>query len=452
MNFWLLTCFGQVSKNITLLDNWTNDELIQYTNGPQYNEVWGFVEKGQEYAVAGSTEGTHIFEITNDDKLIEVDFIRGEFSNVNVVHRDYHDYQGYLYAVCDEGESSLQIMDLTYLPDSVSLVYDSQAIFGNVHNIFIDTSNALLYACIFTPIPGTPGQSYSSLKVYSLANPLNPIEVFGGISEIPEVHDVYVRDNLAFLNCGFDGLRIYDFTDPSNPSWLGVLSFYQDQGYNHSGWLTPDGSKYFFIDETNGKRIKYCEIGDLGNISVKSLFGTNFQNNSVPHNIMLTNDLAFVSYYNEGLRIYDIRKLPIEEIAHYDTYQQESNYKLNGAWGIYSELPSERLLVSDRQNGLFLFGFDRESALRSSGVSGFSVFPNPTSGSGSLFVTHSEIQEFDLRLFNLAGKLITERKVTNQSYASLPLNVSAGVYALEMRYIDYLGDEIVEVQKVVVRN
>ena len=44
-------------------------------------------------------------------------------------HRDYHDYQAYLYAVSDEGASSLQIIDMSTLPDSVSLVYDSSDLF-----------------------------------------------------------------------------------------------------------------------------------------------------------------------------------------------------------------------------------------------------------------------------------------------------------------------------------
>ena len=64
---------------------------------------------------------------------------------------------------------------------------------------------------------------------------------------------------------------------------------------------------------------------------------------------MATDEFAFVAYYNEGLRIFDIRNTPLE-IAHYDTYPVDFFYKLNGAWGIYSELPSERLLVSDRQS------------------------------------------------------------------------------------------------------
>ena len=42
-----------------------------------------------------------------------------------IIHRDYHDYQGYLYAVSDEGAASLQIIDISTLPDSASVVYDS---------------------------------------------------------------------------------------------------------------------------------------------------------------------------------------------------------------------------------------------------------------------------------------------------------------------------------------
>ena len=58
-----------------------------------------------------------------------------------VIHRDYHDFSGYLYIVCDEGSSStLQIIDITNLPNSVNTVYDSDILFTRAHNIFIDTA------------------------------------------------------------------------------------------------------------------------------------------------------------------------------------------------------------------------------------------------------------------------------------------------------------------------
>ena len=45
-----------------------------------------------------------------------------------------------IYIVCDEGNSStLQIIDISNLPNSVTTVYDSDSLFQKSHNIFIDT-------------------------------------------------------------------------------------------------------------------------------------------------------------------------------------------------------------------------------------------------------------------------------------------------------------------------
>ena len=55
--------------------------------------------------------GTHIFKIENK-QLSEIDFVEGKYAGYQAIHRDYHDFNGYLYAVCDENLSSLQIMDL----------------------------------------------------------------------------------------------------------------------------------------------------------------------------------------------------------------------------------------------------------------------------------------------------------------------------------------------------
>ena len=84
-------------------------------------------------------KGSHFFKIDND-QLVEVAFVEGKYVGREAVHRDYHDYNGYLYAVCDENYSSLQIMDLHYLPDSVPVLYDSDSLIIRAHNLFIDTS------------------------------------------------------------------------------------------------------------------------------------------------------------------------------------------------------------------------------------------------------------------------------------------------------------------------
>ncbi len=439
--------FGQDSKNIELLDRWFEDSIWVNSSQMRYSECWGFVQGENEYAIAGSTEGTHFFKLSSDDTFEPVGFVEGNYVSSLVVHRDFKSYRNYIYGVCDEGLSSLQIIDISSLPNSVSLVTEDSINFARAHNIFIDTTNALLYACSVSPSNSGTVLGPNSMQVYSLANPLNPSLLYTGPNDIPEVHDAYVRNNIAYLNCGFDGLRVYDFSNPSAPIFLQNMSFYQEQGYNHQGWMSPDGSKYVFADETNGKKLKFCTV-ENNQLTIESYFGTNFLENSVPHNIVLSNEFAYVAYYNEGIRIYDMHELPPKEIAHYDTHPQEEGvFTMRGAWGIHSQLPSGRIIVSDRKNGLFLFDFKEEVFLPTN-ENDILIFPNPIEQGNTIQfrLKNSEINEFTYTIIDLTGKIVADASVSKQSYAEVNKVLSVGVYSLNVKYEDYLGD-IIELQE-----
>ena len=444
--------FAQESKNISLLDNWSNDTLVTSSSLVRYSGCWGFSADNHEYAIIGSTEGTHFFELTAENKIRNVGFIEGKFNSAQVIHREFKTYQHYAYSVCDEGNSSLQIIDLQYLPDSVVKVADLQDVnFGKTHTLFIDTTNALLYACLVTPIVNGIQSAKIPMRVYSLADQLNPVLLWEGPDDIPEVHDCYVRDNIAILNCGQDGLRVYDFSNPTSPIYKNDLSFYQDQGYNHQGWLSPDGQTYVFADETSGKRVKKCSIDGQFNIQIESYFGTNYTNNSVPHNIMITNEFAYVAYYNEGIRIFDIRNNP-SEIGSYDTYPVSSFFNMNGAWGVFIDYPSERFIVSDRQYGLFLFDFDR-SLFATQAIDDFLCYPNPTEKGDNIILRspNDEISNFELRLYSATGELIHESAYSQQSYATLQANFRSGIYFLKITYENYLSETIEVTKKLIIR-
>jgi choice-of-anchor B domain-containing protein len=435
---------AQDYKNIHLLDRWHQDSLLTNTSKVRYNGCWGFVRNDIEYAIAGSTEGTHFFRLTDNDQLIDAGFVEGRFNSSLVVHREFRTYGNYAYSICDEGNSSLQIIDLSFLPDSVVKVADLQdERFGKIHNLFIDTANALLYACLVTPFPGGNPTGIVPMRVFSLTNPTDPQLLWQGPSDIPEVHDCYVRDNMAILNCGMEGLRVYDFTNPSAPIYKNNLTFYQDQGYNHQGWLSPDGKTYVFADETNGKRVKRCSVSNDQTITVNALFGVEWQNGSVPHNIMITNELAFVAYYNEGLRIFDLRFPIPKEIAFFDTYPETNAFKMNGAWGVYSNYPSGRIIVSDRQYGLHLFQFDRDLFLDQPGQANFSLYPNPTSPNSTSLIRSSndEISNFSIAIIDPTGKEIYRENVKNASYCKLPSLIGQGLYYIRINFLNYLGEE-----------
>ena len=446
--FYILNCNCQEIKNVQLLDRWYEDSLVTSSTKVRYSGCWGFTFSGKEYAVIGSTEGSHFFQLTDSGKLLPSGFIEGRFNSAQVIHREIKTYDHYAYLVCDEGSSSLQIADLQYLPDSIVKVADIQDNrFGKTHNLFIDSTHALLYACLVTPISNGSMLNKIPLRVFSLANPLDPLLIWEGPDDIPEVHDAFVRNNTAILNCGMDGIRIYDFNNPSNPILKNDLTFYQDQGYNHQGWLSPDGKTYVFADETSGKRLKKCKLDANYNLTIENYFGTNFQNNSVPHNIMIDDHFAYVAYYNEGLRIFDLRDLPVE-IAAYDTYPEESYFNMNGAWGVYANYPSGRIIISDRQYGLFLFDWER-SVFVNRAADDFHLYPNPTASNETAIIRTSgdDIDSFQLRVYDTTGKLINESTIKNSSYEYLTSPERSGIYYVEITFINYLGESNTLIKK-----
>lgn len=444
--------YAQEKKNMTLLDHWFQDSLVTNSTSVRYSGCWGFNFKGREYAVIGSTEGTHVFQI-KDKKLQSAGFIEGKYNSSMVIHREFKTYKNYLYSICDEGNSSLQIIDLTYLPDSIVLVTDIQDDrIGRCHNLFIDTTNDLLFACLVTPIiSGTP-TSIEPMRVFSLVDPLNPQILWTGPDDIPEVHDCYVRERKAILNCGSNGIRVYDFTNPTSPAYINNLTFYTDQGYNHQGWLSPDGDTYVFADETNGKKVKRCSVDEAFNLQVTGSFGTAFNEGSVPHNIMISDTFAYVAYYNEGVRIFDLRDPIPHEVAFYDTYPDETIFKMNGAWGVYSKYSNNQLIVSDRHYGLFLLEFNSSNFSAVTSLDPFSIYPNP-SGTGEQVTIRSnndEISQFYTSIYTSDGRLVFEKENNQSTILHSPTELSVGSYFVQIFYENYLGNTALFTGKLII--
>ena len=392
--------FFSQSENVYYLDSWTTTGLPVTGDGESvFNEVWGFVQDGEEYAVIGSTAGTHVFLVNDNNELDSIDFIQGKHVSTDAVHRDYHDFNGFLYAVCDEGSSSLQIIDLHYLPDSLHVVYDNDSLMVRVHNIFIDSSEAKLYACGITKNNGG-----FPMSIFDISNPIAP-NFLSNYEFVNYVHDAYVRNDTAFLNCGSEGLVVADFSMPFMPLPLGSLEFYTDKGYNHSGWLSEDGNTYVLCDETPAKRVKVLDVSDLSDIKVASLFTTGFYDATLPHNVILKNGIAYISYYNDGLQIYDVRDVNLpKRIGYYDSYQGSNLGIYRGVWGVYSNFPSGRLLISDRKNGLFLLGFSPPPQIISN--ESFVIFPNPSNDYIYFNHTHLGDPDYIIEVYNSLGQLI----------------------------------------------
>jgi len=346
---------AQQQLNMSLLGHW-DDPSLPTAGSIKYNDIWGYADcEGNEYAILGSAKYILFIDVTDPANPVEIARFPG---SVNSVWRDFKTYGHYAYAVADQGTDGLLVFDLSLLPDSVSLVYQDNGSFSRSHNVFIDEPTGRLYLAGSNAI-------FNGAAAYSLAgNPGEP--AFLGTQPLPGgyFHDIYVRNHIAYCSHGGNGLWAYDFTDYSNIITLGNLTSYPEQGYNHSSWLNGAGNQLVFADETHGSSLKLVDVADLGDIAILDLFRSELlvpaATNSIAHNPFIRDQYVIVSYYHEGVQIFDLSNpQEVERVAYYDTYPENQDYSgYQGCWGVYPFLPSGNIIASDITHGLFILSAD----------------------------------------------------------------------------------------------
>ena len=218
----------------------------------------------------------------------------------------------------------MQIVDVSDLPNSHSIVYDSNDLFLRAHNIFIDTLTSHLYVCSEKKLGIN---NFNALHIYDLStNPELPTHWYT-YNDVGHVHDAFVKNDTAFLNCGNQGFKIVDFSMVSPMlavmhNELASLTSYPDAGYNHSGWLTEDGNYYVMADENPGKKMKLLDVSNLSSPSVTSTFFSDLNlNQSMPHNQIIKDNYIYTAHYHDGFYVHDMSD-PTNptQVAFYDTF------------------------------------------------------------------------------------------------------------------------------------
>lgn len=444
---------GQISQNISLLSNWSDPAVVaEPTYSAKYNGCFGWTAPdGKEYAIIGSTSGTYFVEITDPANPVLRDYVPGRRGNC--IWREFKTYQNYCYMVSDDSPpNSFQIADLSYLPDSVHLVHNSNTIFERAHTIYVDGDK--LYAGSVTKADNT----YYGMAVYSLANPANPTLLRNIEQDHPgagTIHDMFVRNDTVYASAGYGGLFIYKFNASTGFTLLQSLTTYSEQGYNHSSSLTSDGQTLIMTDEVPaGLGVKAVDVSNLSNISVSSTFrstpGATAHN---PYNI--GNNRTVIAYYMDGVQIFDISnpQNPVRT-GYYDTYPDNGssypNPAYKGAWGAYVDFPSGTIIVSDMQYGLFMFDAGVALGLKEAKQNTLQayVFPNPIGNSINLSLTLKEAQDLKIEVMDVAGRLVMSKSEQLGPGAHDVIldskGLSRGAYILKVQ-----GEEVFYVQKLI---
>jgi choice-of-anchor B domain-containing protein len=342
--------YSQTSLNMEYFGN-----LNEHSLAGSYAAIWGYTTPtGHEYALLACYNGTAIIDITGPS-LLEVDFVPGPVVNASsaLTWREMKTYLHYAYIVSESTNPStggVQIVDLSYLPDSVSLVNryvwrDTVGMdifsYPAVHSVSV--SGHYLY------LNGGSGSPYG-MRILDISDPVNPVKA--GVLVSPYVHDSYVRNDTVFaaaINQN-TGLMIYDATNKSNLVELKQIT-YPGAG-THNAWTTPDRRYVLTTDEIGStpKTLKIWDIEDLNNVTGVADF-TN--TGAIVHNVFVKGNLAYVAWYTAGLRVVDISnpQSPVE-VGYYDTYPANDNAGYAGNWGADPFFPSGKVVLSDMQTGL----------------------------------------------------------------------------------------------------
>jgi choice-of-anchor B domain-containing protein len=435
----VLNAFAQDSLNVTRIYQWSDPTLpASFLYDNTYNSVWGYARDEREYAIIGSTMGTHIIDVTPNDITGEIAFIPGNDQGGDIVHREYKTYRDRLYAVTDEGAGTLQIIDLRYLPDSAPVIYDDDALFHRAHSIWIDTANARLYT----------HYGSSDFAIWSLADPDAPtllLKPQNSVSwwddEVGGVHDAYTVNNITYTN-DVDAMHIIDFSDVGAPVLLGSLGHtdYPQAGYNHSGWLHENGWLYVMADETHGLDLKLFDVSDPTSIEFIDTIGTDLGPGSIPHNPCFQGDLLHVAYYEDGYWLWSVADpYNAQLLGWYDMHPEPYSFSYKGAWGVYPFLPSGHVLISEMQHGLFVLDIAQALAVgpdAGGNDHALHIRPNPASGEVTITLPRDVGNNPAIAIADATGRSVVAdiARRTSVEFTFDARNFAPGPYAVSITY------------------
>ncbi len=317
--------------------------------GARYSACWGYTAvDGHEYALLGCDSGTAVIDIQATPP-VEVDFVYGPKNG----WREMKTYLHYAYIVSEstsQSEGGVQILDLSHLPDSVSLVNryvwtdtlgGTPYFYPAVHSVSV--SGHYLYL-------NGGGGSPNGIRILDISDPVNPIKA--GVFSVNYIHDSFVRDDTIYASAIYgQGLQIINATNKANLTIAKSIT-YANSG-THNAWTTTDRRYVLTTDEigTTPKTLKIWNIADINNPS----YVTQYANiaGATVHNVFIKGNLAYVAWYNAGLRVIDISNPAAPfEAGYYDTYPSNDNAGYNGAWGADPFFPSGKVIISDMITGL----------------------------------------------------------------------------------------------------
>lgn len=318
--------------------------------------ICGYVDAiGNEYALCGNADGIKIYNVTIPASpvfIIQIPNIDNEWKEIKV-------YKHWMY-VTTEGGGGVQIVDLNGLPSTTLGSYTYHNYTGDgvinnqitsIHALHIDTTKKFLYLFGSNLFQG--GAVVCDLGV----DPYNPTYV-GNYNNPAHhyVHDGYVDNDTLYAGHVYDGyMCVVDMTNKAAPVVL--ASQQTTTAFTHNTWPSVGKQFVFTTDENTNSFLTCYDISNLNNIiATDKIQSQNPNSGSIVHNTHIRNNWAITSWYRDGFVITDVtRPYNLINVGWYDTYPSASGNGFNGTWGVYPFLPSGTIVVSNIEDGLYVY-------------------------------------------------------------------------------------------------
>jgi choice-of-anchor B domain-containing protein len=339
-----LPLFATAQLNIELVGTLSYQEL----RGSNLSNLWGYTDEfGNEYALVGvngvgtqQPGGISVVDLSVPSDPQEIFFFPGPSS----IWREVKVWGDHAYITTEAESGGITIVDLSPLPQSTALnaiVWDAPD-WNTSHSLFID-ENGRLY------IHGAD-RGNGGVIMYDLTqDPMDPVEV--GAFDNWYCHDSFARGDTLYAAHIYDGFfSIVDVSSPASPVLLGTRVTPNE--FTHNVWLDDTGTRLFTTDERTDSYVASYDISDPTDIEFLDQLQSDTGSGTIPHNTYWLNDFLVTSYYTYGVTVYDAtRPDNLVEVGHYDT-SPFSGDGFFGAWGVYPFFASERLIISDIEQGL----------------------------------------------------------------------------------------------------
>jgi len=243
----------------------------------------------------------YVWDITAPSSPVLVDSVRIDARVVNDVKvRADGTLAIITHENSNDGLNGITLLDLADPMHPVTITrFTSPELSSGVHNVWIDGNYAYLVA------DGSAG-----LKILDISNPAAPTIVGRYYAGTSFLHDVYVRDGLAFLSHWSVGLVILDVGagieggSPSNPRE--VSRFTMPSYLVHNAWYWPE-SGYVFLGDEIGVPGRLLVV-DVSSPRTPVHVATLTIGGAAPHNFWLdeTSGIGYFAWYEQGLQAVDV--------------------------------------------------------------------------------------------------------------------------------------------------